>query len=206
MASFYSGTNEDFDALVFGQPHPSTLQYLQSTIQGAMHNASQATQRFFSKAQEVYQHFYSEEAMRRARAALNRASGVFVADDIRYLESMNQLTAAKEQMRRYIMANPYIRQQFYKQQIEGFAEYYHDNAPGFVGDLHEDYQRVMDGVVQVDEQNGDHHYSLYYGYDTDNEHKLDLDQQVAISDTWLRVQERIKAGGQDPTSVWGSML
>lgn len=195
----------DFEALVYGKPHPSTLQFMQNSIANVTQTVSAASQAFYQKAQDVYEFFNGHEAMRRARAAVNKAGHAFTADDVRYLQSLASIQNAKPQMTRFIMSEPVVRQMWLDQQIEGYDGQYLDTEPGCIGDTHTEYARTMQGMI-VDGDDGVSHYSLYYGLEHPDELELDIEEQVDIMNTWDRVRHYLDRGEQDPTSVWGSML
>lgn len=204
MALSMSGSDADFDALVYGQPHPGTLNFIQSTLQNATQHVSEASQQFFQRAHQAYDYFHGHEAVRRSRAALRRAGALFVPDDIRELETLGQIQAAQDRMRRYIMADPYIRGQYQAQRIEGYSDKYMDVQPEAIGEDHYDYQRLMDGLVREDDE-GRMYYVVHYGID-DGDQMLSHEEQLDILNTQARVRYYIKKGKEDPTSIWGALL
>lgn len=203
MVRIMDGDDHDFATLAFGQPHPSTLTYFQDSINNAISATQHTGSQFFDKAKEAYNNFFGHEAMRRAKAAIYRAGSVFIQDEIIELRDLSMIQFAQEQMRNYIMSDPHIQNLYQKNLIEGYAERYSNLENGASGEDSQFYRAVHDGLVYEDEE-GYTRFDTWFSEDLSRD--LELDEQVDILQTQLRVQALIKLGKEDPTSIYGAML
>lgn len=203
MIQIMDGDDYDFSTLAFGQPHPSTLEYFQSNINQAIQATQAVGNQFFNKAQVAYDNFFSSEAIRKAKAALYRAGSVFIHDEVMYLQSLASIQFAQEQMRNYIMSDPYINNLYQKNLIEGYAERYSNVENNASGEQSMFYRAVRDGIVYEDDE-GSLNFDTWFTEDLSKD--LRLDEQVDILQTQLRVRELINKGKEDPTSIYGAML
>lgn len=202
------GNDDTFNHLCYGQKHPGTLQYLQNQFSNFQQTLSHAGQQFVSSAKEIFDQYNSSEALRAARLALNKVSNIFTPDNIRYLYQPQDLQTAQPTMQRWIMAEPTIRSLFHNQRCDGYSNSYVDVSPGIVGDLHYDYQRVMNGMVCTDDAKPDEDFRITHYYDEipDGDRELTIDEQVDILNTWDVVRAMIKRGKEDPTNSFGGNL
>ena len=111
-------------------------------------------------------------------------------------------------MQRWIMANPYIREQYHANRLDGYSDSYVDDAPGMICDNHYEYRRVMDGVFVFNEDPEDKEdwsFSTYYedihNSDTD---ELDLTEQLQILRTWEALEHFVRNTDDDPTDPTGN--
>lgn len=201
-----SGDDTDFDALVYGQPHPNTLRFIEQNIRNVTQATSGVAREFFERSAQAFEYFHGHDAIRRARAVLTQVSAVFSPDIIMELKTVAQFQAAQSRMRRYIMADIEIRTMFNDQRIEGYDKRYFNMEPDSIGDTHRDYQRMNHGLVEVDEH-GEAYYTLYYDFDEDeDEPELMHEEQLDIKASILRAKRIIAMGKDDPTSIWGALL
>lgn len=208
MANIVYGDTMAFDALAYGEKHPGTLQYLHSQV-AQLPQISQtltdAGRAFMSNAQEIFDQYNSAEALRLARAAINKASSLFQSNTIRPMFVIAELQNAPLIMQRFIMAEPLTRQLFHEQRIDGFSGTYVDLQPGAVGEDHYDYRRVMDGVL-VDDDENDWKVTTYLDDLAEGDRDLTFDEKIDILSTWDWVRAYLKHGEDDPTSSSGGKL
>lgn len=201
-----SGDDSDFDALVYGQPHPNTLRFIEQNIRHVTETTTGIAQEFFQRSAQAFEYFHGHEAMRRARAVLTQVSAVFSPDIVMALDSVAQFQSAQARMRRYIMADVEIRTMFNDQRIEGYDKRYFNAEPESIGFTHRDYQRVNNGLVEVDEH-GEASYTLYFDFNEDeDEPELTHEEQLDVKTSQLRAKRIIAMGKDDPTSIWGALL
>lgn len=202
------GGVSDFDALMYGQKHQGTLNFLQNNIQQLAqmsHTLTDAGRQFFAGAAQRFEELNSAEAMRLARAAVRRAGSVFQRDEIRSMWELPQIQNAPLTMQRWIMAEPTVRQMYQEQRCDGYSETYVDMHPGAIGADHYDYRRVTNGIIVDDEEHG-WKATIYLDELIEGDRDLTLDEKVDILTTWDIVSSLMKEGSEDPTSSWGGKL
>ena len=210
MINILQGGDVAFDALVYGvDQHPANASYFQRQIESISNTLTNVGQTFFSNAQQLYQEVNNSETMRIARAAIRSTASLFQPNQILSIFDIHKMQNAPVVMQRWIMANPEARSLFHKQQIDGYSDTYQDASPGIIGEQHYDYRRVMDSVVQdtTDHEGNDTWCVKYYPdelYEGDKE--LSHDDKVDILSTWEVLEMFLKAGKEDPTSQYGSMM
>jgi hypothetical protein len=207
VAQVIIGGTDEFNALVFGNKHPGTMQFLQRQVEQLpqiSQTLTDAGRQFFSTARDLYEKYNGAEAMRLARAALRKAGSVFQKDVVRSIWEMGELQHAPSVMQRWIMANPAVRSMFHEQRCDGYADTYVDVFPGSIGRQHYDYRRVMDGVVEQEEDG--FRVSMYLDPLIEGDRDLSTDEKVDILATWQVVAKLMRADGEDPTSPFGNKL
>lgn len=199
MVQVVYGSSDDFDSLVYGQNHPSTMQYLQNQFQNISQTLTDAGRNFFSNASELYNQFNGADALRAARAATRKVSSIFQRDEIRCIWDLGGLQHAPLTMQRWIMAEPTIRELYQEQRCEGYSGTYTDMHPKTIGENHYDYRRVMHGLM-TDTEEADWKISFFLDELVEGDRVLSLDEQIDITTTWAFVKARAEAGDRDPTS------
>ncbi len=199
------GAADAFDALVYGQSHPGTLQFIQNQVSHVADTLSEAGRAFMSKGQAIFDQMNSSAAMQFARDVMKSVKGVFDTHVIANLWELDHLQGASLTMQRWIMANPVIREKYHNQQLDGFSETYTDNAPGEIGPGHYDYNRVMDGVFEFNKEDG-WKSTQYLDRLLDGDRDLLFSEQCDIMNTWLAAEVFLALGKDDPTSSVGGTL
>ena len=207
MSTLSFGASDAFDALVYSEAHPATLNFLQNRLTQMGQQAVGAGQAFIARAQEAFTHYNGAAAMSFIRGVLQSVKGTANADTPRVLNlfELVEMQTASPVMQRWIMANPNVRTMYHKQQLDGYSDTYVDVHPGDVGESHYDYRRVMDGIVQMD---GDNAWFVRQYVETipDEDRRLFFLEKVDILSTWSAMDLIIALGKDDPTGEAGSML
>lgn len=207
MINVIEGNDADFNNIVYGVKHPGTLNFIRNQIENvsqAFHHLNEAGQRFYSNVSDMFERLNGSEALRRARMVKEKITGVFLPDDIRYLNTIEKIQQAQPYMQRFIMAQPNLRQMYHQQRVDGFSHSYIDAEPTLVGKDHIDYRFVLDGVIQTDEE-GEHFYT-FYDPENDIHRQLILDEQNDILNTWDLINICLDARKYDPSSAYGDCL
>ncbi len=203
----HHGGDLAFDALAYGVDRPpETTSFFQQEINNISNTLSDAGRGFFSNVRTLYDNINSSEAMRIARNALQTAASLFKPDTILPLISAVNFQTAGLVMQRYIMANPMVRAAFQSQRIDGYSDTYQDMYPGTIGDNHYDYRRVMDSVVQIDDKTDDWCVKYFPDDLVVGDKELSHDEKVDIISSWQIAEMFIRAGEDDPTSVYGGKM
>lgn len=205
MAQIIDGGADLFDALAYGKPHPGTQQFIQSQLESFSNSVTDAGQRFYNNAMNLYERFSGSSAMRYANAARRNIGSIWQSDEIRQLTTIGDLQQAPLTMQRWIMAEPTVRQLYQQQRVEGYVDSYVDTHQGNIGEDHYDYRRVMQGIV-VDDDKDDWSATTYYDELLPEDQELLLEEQVDILVSWESVVQKLREGRSDPTSRWNSDL
>jgi hypothetical protein len=201
------GGNNVFDALAYGIDRPvSTMDYFQQEINNISNTLSEAGKGFFSNVQTLYNNINNSEALRIARNAIQNAASLFKPDTILPLSTLEHLQSAGLVMQRYLMANPVVREAYHAQRIDGYSDTYIDLSPNVVGNEHYDYRRVMNAVVQSDAKDDSWFVQYYPDELLDGDRELSHDEKVDVIKSWDLAEMFIRAGDNDPTSVYGSKM
>lgn len=201
-----SGGLGAFDALVYGEQNPVNQGYFARSLEQfpALQTVSDVGRHFIDSAKAAYEAFNGSEAMQLIRAATRQAVALFQPEIIKSIFDIADFQTASLTMQRWVMANPVVRQSYFDQRCEGYADTYTDVDPGKIRDEHYDYRRVMHGVVQLEDDSWQ--AKFYMENLRTGDRDLTTADKVDILQTWKMVEMFIKAGESDPTSPYNSML
>ena len=205
MVQVVVGGNTEFNALVYGHKNPGTISYLEQQSFTLSPHLTAAGQAFFANQSQLYEQFNGAEAQRLAAAAVRKVAAIFQPNSIRPLYTLADIQNAPLVMQRWIMAEPTVRDLYHQQRCDGYAESYVDMQPAFVGREHYDYRMVTHGLIQT--ENEDEPLARFFFDDlAEGDRELTLDEKTDIVSTWDIVKNMVKAGKEDPTSVFGTQL
>lgn len=205
MAQIHYGDINHFNAMAFAEPHPQTVQFLEGMNQQPTNVLSETAQQFMDASKSMYDQFMGSEAMRFMRAAGRTLAHSTDSNEIRELKTVDDMQQAPLKMQRYVMANPVVRQWYHDQRLDGYSDTYVDRFPRVTGEDHYDYRRVMNGIVEV-EDDGQWYFVEYNEELIDGDRELLADEQFDIYNTWQRMATKLFEGEDDPTSVYNSEL
>jgi hypothetical protein len=195
------GGETAFDAILYGNQNANNSAYFQDQINRLQSVAPAfGNNNYFQNTINLYNKINSHDVLRVARAALNAVSHTFQPNSIRYADSLNHMQAASPIMQRYIMANPAIRNLYQRQEIDGYSESYVDLYPGEIKDNHYDYRRVMNGVLDYDNEV----VRFYPDELSDNDRELNHYEKDAILSTWELAELFLSKTKNDPTDLWNN--
>lgn len=209
MATVLYGGERELNLFTAGEPHPSMLQYMRETA-GVIGNYIQQTGNTFAQGVvHTYENYFSDPALRHARAALSKVKSYFQSDKITELESIYDIQQAQPVMQRYIMANPTLGEMYYQGRCEGYG--YVDPFAGQYGEANYNYRRVMNGLlvqtpITDDAPEGNWAFNIYVEELMEGDRELDLHEQTAITETWAKIRFSLANSLVDPTSPSGNML
>lgn len=103
------------------------------------------------------------------------------------------------------MAEPTVRALYHEQQCDGYSDTYVDAEPGRRGVDHSDYRRVMDGIVEMDEDGG-WSSTEYLDELPENEKEFLFEEQFDLLRSWHTMAAAVMAKKDDPTSPWNAEL
>ncbi len=205
----YSGAAA-FNAIAYAPKHQGTLAALQREGERFGHVFAQVGQGFFTPLEEVYDRFNGAEAMRMARATVNKIKGLFKKDIVRSMWDVSEMQQATPMMQRFIMAEPTVRALYHRQGCDGFSPTYVDMYPDAVGVNHYDYRQVKNAIVQElpPDENGEGDWKVQFFFDdlVEGDRELTLDEKSDILSTWDMVRAIVEQGDDDPTSPFAGKL
>lgn len=199
------GGDVAWGAIAFGEQNPINLNYFKNQFNSLTTGLNDYARSFYSEVGNIVDKFTNSDAVRSVRNALKSAASLFNNDIIKPLYEMEEFQTATVRMQRWIMANPVVRQSFIEQKCDGFSDSYVDIYPGKIKETHYDYRRVMDGVVEFDEEDNDF-YKHFYEDLVEGDKELSSYEKRDILQTWEIVEAYMKKGAQDPTSQFGASL
>lgn len=205
MARVVSSNSDVYAASVYGQPHPTTLSFIQNQISAPTHMLSDIGREFADKAMAMYESFHGEDAMRRATRALQTSEHRWDDNVIRPLCDINALQTAPLVMHRYLMACPEVRTMYHDMRLDGYSEEYVDLHPGMVGEDHYDYRRVMNGIVDTDGDDESSYVEYIESLD-EGDRELYFTEQTAVLRSWDQLLTAVWEDDEDPTSRYGDSL
>ena len=199
---------EEYDDRLFGEPHRSTVEILRERIDRYAPRMMDSVDGFFSDVKDVFEEFNGRNALRRIRQTVRRMSSSFRRDDIRLLDTIEELQKAMPKMQMYLMANPIARELEAQQVIDAYSDSYSNPYPGKKGMSDPIFRRVMDGVVLTeryhglgpDEDDDQWHAMQDVMADPDDE-ELDQIQSFDIRSSWAHLEYLLSLKKKDPTSV-----
>lgn len=200
----YSST-QDIRTMMYGLPTQQTLNYLQgqmANLQQLSATFGNAATQFVDRARQMYEKFNGEDALRKARAALNKLDTIWQQDIVYEMTTVGQMQQAKPVMQRWIMAQPDLRKLYMQQRCYGYADSYVDYDPGNVGRDHYDWRRVMNGMAVVDED-GDTRISIFMDEHRKDDMPLSHDDKVRIQTCWDFAKHFLEIGDDDFTNPRG---
>lgn len=190
------------NALIYPPPDNNLLTYLNNNIQSAIESTANLSNHFVQSVKGMYEKFNNSAVLNAGRALLYSTGTHFNQNVIFPLNNGNMVTANLI-MQQYIMAHPEVNHLNHQNMCYGFQDTYFNYEPEVYGKDRMDYQRVMDGVLQINEE-GEDGYIMYYsnGDIQDELHPMD---KLSILDTWSELEYMI-ANGDDPTDPDGGSL
>ena len=205
MAQFYEGGRDVYNGQVYSDPHPGTLRFLQNMVENTSERLTVAGHEFMSLAQGAYDKFHGSDVMRKTRAAINQISGAWQRNVISPIVTVSDLQIAPPIMHRWLMAEPNIRSLYHKQMCDGYGGLYIDANPNDIGEAHQDYRSVMNGII-VESEDGGWTSTQYFDDVHEDDKFLTSDEQFDILRSWAALATSVMVGGSDPTSRWNAEL
>lgn len=206
MATVIHASPDVFNSILFGEQHPANINYFRNQLE-KLNNiipTSEISAKVFSNVENLYNRFNSDEVNRLTKAALRGAAGLFLPNQIQYLNTIGNLQNAPVVMQRWIMANPIVREQYHKQKCEGYGDSYVDMEPNSIGIDHYDYRRVNTGIIKETETGW--MCTTHFDELKENDRPLDVLEKDDILNTWDIIEMFMRAKHEDPTSPWNNKL
>lgn len=185
--------NNVFDLLAFPNKDYSNRQYIEQQFVQPLSGLTMAGKNFINSAKGIYDDYVHSPSLKLAKAAIRAVNRTMRPNHISELRTLEEVRFAQPLMQRYIMANVPLREIYNKQMCDGYNDSYVDLEPGLSGNDHNDYTRVMDGIVVI-EENKEYYDHFIRDPIGEPEEDLSMDEKVDILHTWDLVEMFITAG------------
>lgn len=187
------------DHIMFPQVNINVQNWLHEQVYAPVQHLIGIGTELFNKAKVSYENLNDQMRLSNLRHALSNMNGVDDPNVIQSITNYDMICAANPATQRYIMANPWLREQYHLQRVDGYAGTYHDMQPDAVGKDHYDYRRVMDGVVTVEdgEMVANEYIEVTAVF---NENPLDAIDKHNILSIWDMIASSAHTG-RDPTMI-----
>lgn len=196
----------DVDSLHYAmfEDHPQNQFYLVNQLNNFSHSLNEVGRKFMEETKTIYERLNNSEAIRAAKNAARKISGILHPNTIMYMGDINMLRNAQPIMQRYIMAQPDVRNLYHRQLCDGYSDTYVDYQPNIVGRDHYDYQRVVNDVIREFETEEGISWKIESFTDDDHflEGELSFSQKSDILSTW-DIIEMFLGRKEDITNIWG---
>lgn len=195
-----NGGSDAFSALLYEAPSESMLNYINTQMTNSAIALGNTYSSFLNNAKALYNKFNSTEAINAAKAII-MSNGIHLSDTQVMALTVDTLKNANYVMQQYIISHPKVNKLYNDNMCYGFAESFYDNEPGVNGTDRNDYRRVMDGVLDITE---DEPVVVYYTSGDEQDDLVAMDT-FSILDTWEAIEMAL-AKDIDPTSPDGDEL
>lgn len=199
--------DDAFNAFIYPEKNAGGLEYLRNQFNNFTGVLTNTANSFIQSSREQFERFNSNAAIEFARNVVKSVIGKaeVTTDRITTLWEVNQFQGASLQMQRWVMANPVVREVYHDQRCDGYSDAYFDAQPKVRGEDHYDYRRVMDGMVQYDEE-GNWFAKIYFEDLLEGDRDLTHGEKTDIAYTWSKLEYLMALGKDDPTSPEGGFL
>lgn len=197
------GGSDAFNALLYPPPTQDKVQRYAEKVNNVVNTLGGLGTDFINGVKSIYDRFASNEAIAAAKSIIHQA-GTHTNEYIIYPLDYDNVTNANLGMQQYIMANPVINKMYHDDMCYGFQDTYYDTEPGVKGTDRLDYRRVMDGILQFENDEDGLGYVMHYS-SSDEHDELDMMDKVAVMKTWEAAALLI-ADNIDPTDPDRGML
>lgn len=206
MATVIQTNNLRSDAL-FYQPCSTTLDYMNQSVNDYIRTVQSVVPEYAQRVQQRYDEICNSAAVQRIANIKNRLNSVWETDTIRSLNTIEKIQNAPNSMRRWVMAEPSLRDRYLEGCVSAYDNQYVDlNPKDGSGKNHYDYRRVTNGVV-LEASNGTHYHNNYIEAIKDPSDILTVYQQAAILSTWQVIKNSLESDdNRDPTGLYNETL
>ena len=202
MASIYYGDNGSTAALMYEPISRDLGDWLYESGRDVLSRVSERAKSFFSRASRYRERTGFDQAMAMREQVHRATRHVLDDDDFRYLDDLLGIQLAKPKMRRYLMADPTLRQMYREKRLSGWDNTIDDDLSVPVNETPE-YLHVTNNVLIGDKftTTSNDLLDLY-----EEKESLTLTDKTEIMLTWDRAKAIIQLDKLAPTSPHGATL
>lgn len=184
-----------------GGMYDATTEFLRNRLD-SLSQLGNIPQGFVDSAWKLYDQFHGSEMMRQVKAVGNQLGGLFKADGLQELFTISDFQQAKPIMQRVVMACPDYRSLFLNYEADGYSETYVNIHGSDIGEKHEDYRLLMDGMLQEDAE-GELSWRFYFVEQTEDDPlRVTANDKIMAQRVFDRVRLMVAKRGQDPGSIY----
>lgn len=188
------GGRQAFNAMLYNVPSQNTLHWLNNNISRAKNVLGGVADGLVDASINLYNRVNSSSVINAAKELVGSQGGHGNQYMI-YGLSDRTMGGANYIMQQYIMANPQVQRLYNDNMCYGFEETYFNPEPGVYGEDRYDYQRVMSGVLQEDDEDN---CMVIKHYSNCDETEISVNDQFLILESWAHAENMI-LNGIDPT-------
>lgn len=184
MAIIVRSSSAGADFALYGDKSHMVAGYIQQQIQHMPVFASPYQERMLAAMQSSY-NFLTDSAVRHNIVQSLRSAGVELGENfVMELRTFEELQNANLTMQRWVMSDPYIRELYLQQNIDGYSGTYINTSDKYVGARDYHYQLAMSGIP-VEMGDGTTITRFYHAEEDlrEGDRKLSHHEKIAIKHT-----------------------
>jgi hypothetical protein len=189
MAIIVSSSSTGIDYALYGDKSHVVAGYVQQQLQQMPMYASAYQERMYQSLQNSYS-YLTDSAVKHDIVRSLRTAGVDLGENfIVELRTFEELQKANLTMQRWVMADPFVRQLYLDQNVDGYSDTYLNTSDKYVGERDYHYQLAMSGVpVELD--NGMTLTKFFHAEEDlrDGDRKLSHHEKIAVQRTWANAR------------------
>ena len=181
------------NALLYQQPSQTLMSYLYDNMNNVMSRLSNVSEAFKTSVVNLYNSAHDNRILNQAKLLLN-SLGTTLNQNVIYHVHYTDIHNPNLIMQQYIMSEPTLNKLYKQNRCYGYQDTYVEIEPDTYGKERMLYQRVMDGVIQFDEEG----LGFINHFSNSDEVELTPIEKISVLDTWHHVS-RLIAEGIDPS-------
>lgn len=204
MAIIYVDDVDMASKSLFGRASNEVQQYFANSVTNYVEQVKNVAPQFAAKIQQGYNDIINSDTVKQIVNLKNRMFAQWQYNEITSLHTVEEIQQAPDEMVRWIMANPKIRELYIDDRLSGYDNSYIDKYLG-VGKDHYDYRRVTENIIMLDED-GSASYTHYYEHIDDKKDILSVINKSKILSTWDAINTLIEESNCDLTSRTNGLM
>lgn len=200
MAIAIYADDQEFGAMHYGLPRSEDRAAIRRRLEDTARSYGLMGSEMFERAMGRFNSFDFDRIERKIDALKRKVTHLFDHDEIRPMWDIGQFQQAGPEQQRWLMANPRAKRLYEKDMINGWRGSYQPRYVGRYGDDDPDYQQVMNGLFNIDEDGNAVATQYLHLYDEDGRTELSFGQQTTIRDSmWENFNHLLDLGQDDPS-------
>jgi hypothetical protein len=191
--------------IMFHRPSVESQSLISSRVHEYFDRVRDIGNDFVQNVKRMYDDVQYSNRLNLSEVMKQRFDKRYRGDIISGCSTIREIQQAPPVMRRWIMAQPDIRDRYNAGGVSGYDKDFVNGYPEQEsGSRHYDYRRVMNGVINVVD---DVATSTQWIETINQEDDLSTTQKSIIRNSWLVMQKQLEECGlEDPTSIWNGLL
>lgn len=182
MGVMVSLSSPSLSTFLYGDNSNMVTNYLHNQIANMPKAFNEYGERMWNTLRRSYDYVTDRTNRMRIQSELSNNNLQVTGNHFTTYYDLQQLKQANPVMQRWIMAHPVVKGYYDNQDLDGYSDTYTNFSGKGAGHEDYNYRRVMDGVVQFNEDHMriDHYYEDLLPGDEE----LEWDQRLHILQTW----------------------